>query len=59
MIQTVYQSFKDNTHAMIEAGTGTGKSLGYLIPAAIHSLEDQKPVIISTQTIPLQDTIII
>lgn len=58
MIQTVYQSFKNNTHAMIEAGTGTGKSLGYLIPSAIHSLEDQKPVIISTQTIPLQDQLL-
>ncbi|MCM2674363.1 ATP-dependent DNA helicase DinG [Alkalicoccobacillus plakortidis] len=58
MINTIYQAFTENEHAMIEAGTGTGKSLAYLIPSAFYAFESKKPVIISTQTIPLQDQLL-
>lgn len=41
--------------ALLEAGTGTGKSLGYLIPAVLHSLETGERVVVSTHTRNLQD----
>jgi DNA polymerase-3 subunit epsilon/ATP-dependent DNA helicase DinG len=43
---------------LVEAGTGTGKSLGYLLPAALHAVEHGDPVVISTATIALQDQLI-
>lgn len=41
-----------------EAGTGTGKSLAYLIPASLHALREEKPVVVSTYTISLQEQLI-
>jgi ATP-dependent DNA helicase DinG len=41
--------------ALLEAGTGTGKSLGYLVPSALHSLETGERVVVSTHTRNLQD----
>ena len=42
-------------HALVQAGTGTGKSVGYLVPAALHATRpDGGPVIIATATIALQ-----
>jgi Rad3-related DNA helicase len=41
--------------ALLEAGTGTGKSLGYLIPSVLHSLETGDRVVVSTHTRNLQD----
>lgn len=40
---------------LMEAGTGTGKSLAYLLPAILHAVEHGEPVVISTNTIALQD----
>ena len=40
---------------MIEAGTGTGKSLGYLIPSIYYGIKYEKKVIVSTHTINLQE----
>jgi len=40
---------------MAEAGTGTGKSLAYLLPAAIYAMGSGHPVVISTHTITLQE----
>ncbi|MFQ6020108.1 MAG: ATP-dependent DNA helicase, partial [Dehalococcoidia bacterium] len=40
---------------MVEAGTGTGKSLAYLIPAACHALANGSRVVVSTATINLQE----
>ena len=40
---------------MIEAGTGTGKSVAYLLPAVLHAVEHGEPVVVSTNTIALQD----
>ncbi|HLS91800.1 MAG TPA: helicase C-terminal domain-containing protein [Limnochordia bacterium] len=43
---------------LFEAGTGTGKSLAYLIPAALYALGETKPVVVSTYTISLQEQLI-
>ncbi len=43
---------------MVEAGTGVGKSFAYLIPAALFAIQNNTRVIISTNTINLQDQLI-
>lgn len=43
---------------IIEAGTGTGKSLAYLLPAALWSLKNQRRILIATNTIPLQEQLL-
>ncbi|WP_079509527.1 ATP-dependent DNA helicase DinG [Mesobacillus jeotgali] len=58
MMDLVYEAFLKGGHALIEAGTGVGKSLGYLIPAAIYSLENKQPVVISTYTTQLQEQLL-
>ncbi|PLR82676.1 MULTISPECIES: ATP-dependent DNA helicase DinG [Bacillus] len=58
MMDLVYQSFADGHHSMIEAGTGVGKSLGYLIPAAFFSIQTAKAVIVSTYTTLLQEQLL-
>lgn len=50
----VGQAFKNKVHALVQAPTGTGKTLGYMIPAALHSIENQKQVLIATGTKALQ-----
>lgn len=57
MIQEVHRAFEQDQHLMIEAGTGTGKSLGYLIPALFYGLQQEEKVIVSTHTINLQEQI--
>ncbi|MCX5801089.1 MAG: hypothetical protein NTX17_06845 [Candidatus Eisenbacteria bacterium] len=49
---------KDGGSLLIEAATGVGKSLGYLIPSVAVSLSRQSPVIISTNTKNLQEQLI-
>ncbi|WP_100407243.1 ATP-dependent DNA helicase DinG [Bacillus solitudinis] len=58
MMNHVDDAFHQFQHMMIEAGTGTGKSLAYFIPAAYYAVEEKKPVVISTQTIPLQEQLL-
>jgi ATP-dependent DNA helicase DinG len=41
-----------------EAGTGVGKSLAYLIPGLVHALQSERPLIVSTHTIALQEQIL-
>ena len=53
----VAQSLETNTPLLFEAGTGVGKSLAYLIPGLIHSVESERPMIISSHTITLQEQI--
>ncbi len=55
MIEEVERSFEAQNHLMIEAGTGTGKSLGYLIPSLYYGLRHDKKIIVSTHTINLQE----
>jgi ATP-dependent DNA helicase DinG len=55
MAGLVARSMSEGVHAVIQAGTGTGKSVGYLVPAALHAVSDDGgPVIIATATIALQ-----
>jgi ATP-dependent DNA helicase DinG len=58
MMKEVDEAFQHNEHMMIEAGTGTGKSLAYLLPAAFYAHQQNVPIVISTQTIPLQEQLI-
>ncbi|PLT34899.1 ATP-dependent DNA helicase DinG [Bacillus sp. V5-8f] len=58
MMDLVYESFHEGRHTIIEAGTGIGKSLGYLVPAAFFAKHHGKTVLISTHTIQLQNQLI-
>ncbi|WP_445506030.1 ATP-dependent DNA helicase DinG [Niallia sp. 03190] len=58
MMETIYQAFEQNQHSLIEAGTGIGKSLAYLIPSAYFAVNNQKQIVISTYTTQLQEQII-
>lgn len=58
MAQAVADAFNDNQHIMVEAGTGTGKSLAYLLPAMLWAEQNHERVVISTNTINLQDQLI-
>ena len=55
MGRAVRKVLADGGVALLEAGTGTGKSLGYLVPAVLHSLETGERVVVSTHTRNLQD----
>ena len=55
MLRAVGRAFSDGRHLIVEAGTGTGKSYGYLIPAAHWALKNGERVVVSTNTINLQD----
>lgn len=55
MLEAVTESFNAGGQALIEAGTGTGKSLAYLIPAALYAAANRRRVVVSTNTINLQD----
>ncbi len=58
MSRHVAQSFNSAQHMMIEAGTGTGKSVAYLVPSILWSTLNRKRVIVSTNTINLQEQLI-
>ncbi len=58
MSQDVLQAFIHQHPAFIEAGTGTGKSLAYLIPAILWAEKYDEKVVISTNTIALQEQLI-
>ena len=58
MAQAVAKAFNQSDHLLIEAGTGTGKSLAYLIPAVQWALRNNQRVVISTNTINLQDQLL-
>ena len=54
MLKAVVRAFNGREHLMIEAGTGVGKSLAYLIPAVNWAIVNDTPVVISTATRNLQ-----
>jgi ATP-dependent DNA helicase DinG len=58
MLKAVSQAFNQGRHLLVEAGTGTGKSMAYLIPAALWAMQNNSRVVISTNTINLQDQLI-
>ena len=55
MAQAVERAFNDNRHLIVEAGTGTGKTLAYLLPALRTCAATGRRVIISTGTKNLQE----
>jgi DNA polymerase-3 subunit epsilon/ATP-dependent DNA helicase DinG len=55
MLKNIAMAFSDGYHLLVEAGTGTGKSFAYLIPAALWALQNNQRVVVSTNTIALQD----
>lgn len=58
MSKYVAEAFNDHQVLLAEAGTGTGKSLAYLLPAALFSVGSKQQVIISTNTINLQEQLL-
>lgn len=58
MARQVALAIDSGTHLLVQAGTGTGKSLAYLIPLIAHALESNKPTLVSTATLALQTQIV-
>ncbi|HEY2203636.1 MAG TPA: ATP-dependent DNA helicase [Pseudonocardia sp.] len=54
MVRAVRRALVDGDHLAVQAGTGTGKSLAYLVPAIRHAMSRDTTVVISTATIALQ-----
>jgi ATP-dependent DNA helicase DinG len=54
MATAVADAFDSGKHLAVQAGTGTGKSLAYLVPSISHALSADAPVVVSTATIALQ-----
>ena len=58
MAAAIAQSLEEGRHLVVEAGTGVGKSLAYLVPAVLFAHEQGKKAIISTHTINLQEQLL-
>ncbi len=58
MLRAVCEALSEGRHLLVEAGTGTGKSMSYLLPAAHWAIQNNRRVVISTNTINLQDQLI-
>ncbi len=58
MAETVADAIEQQSNLVVEAGTGVGKSLAYLIPAALHAMCNNLRVIVSTNTINLQEQLL-
>ena len=58
MLRAVTRAFNDRRHLMVEAGTGVGKSLAYLVPSVLWSFTNDTPVVISTATRNLQSQLL-
>ncbi|KQT00932.1 ATP-dependent DNA helicase [Cellulomonas sp. Leaf395] len=58
MAVAVAETIEKGEHLLVQAGTGTGKSLGYLVPALRHAVLENEHVVVSTATLALQRQII-
>lgn len=58
MAAHVARSLETEKHLLVQAGTGTGKSLGYLVPAIVSAQHSEKPIIVATATLALQSQIV-
>jgi ATP-dependent DNA helicase DinG len=58
MASAVYEAIESGEHLAVQAGTGTGKSLAYLVPAVRHAIATQSTVVVATATIALQRQLI-
>lgn len=54
MTVEITRSLETGTHLLVQAGTGTGKSLAYLVPALQHAMHADQPVVVATATLALQ-----
>ena len=54
MAARVADALDDQAHLLVQAGTGTGKSLGYLVPVMVHAVESGERAVISTAMLALQ-----
>ncbi len=59
MVDKVFEALETDGHLLVQAGTGTGKSIGYLAPAMYWSLESGQRVVVSTATLALQRQIVL
>ena len=58
MARAVTEAINEGKRLIVEAGTGVGKSLAYLLPAALYALANNARVVVSTNTINLQDQLL-
>ncbi len=58
MAAAVARALENRAHLVVEAGTGIGKSLAYLLPAALHARRSGRKALISTHTINLQEQLL-
>jgi DNA polymerase-3 subunit epsilon/ATP-dependent DNA helicase DinG len=58
MLRAVTNALNEGRHLLVEAGTGTGKSMAYLVPSALWAMQNNTRVVISTNTINLQEQLI-
>jgi len=58
MARAVADAVESGTHLLVQAGTGTGKSLAYLVPAVRHAMDTGTPAVVATATLALQAQIV-
>lgn len=58
MLRVVGRGYNQGGVALLEAGTGTGKSLAYLLPAAAWALANRERTVVSTATVNLQEQLV-
>jgi ATP-dependent DNA helicase DinG len=58
MVRQVSEAIRSGDHLLVQAGTGTGKSLAYLVPLIAHAMESERPSVVSTATLALQAQIV-
>ncbi len=61
MAEAVQAAFESGQHLLVQAGTGTGKSLAYLVPAAVRAARgagEDGPVVVATATLALQSQLV-
>ncbi|MEI2765642.1 MAG: ATP-dependent DNA helicase [Dermatophilaceae bacterium] len=58
MAQAVAAAVEGQRHLLVQAGTGTGKSLAYLVPAVIHAFDTGRAVVVATATLALQAQVV-
>ncbi len=59
MAQAVDLAMEEQSHLLVEAGTGVGKSFAYLVPAMVRAIENNEVVVVATNTIALQEQLVL
>ena len=58
MLHAVDKSLREKSHLLVQAGTGTGKSVAYLVPSIVYAMENKTCVVVSTATLALQQQLV-